>query len=149
MTINDRFKELRKIFGLSQEELGNKIGLSKSGISNIESGKRNVTDKHIKLICSELPINEEWLRDGIGEPVKNTPSSVMDQLRKEYNLDDISYKIIHEYLRLSQMQRKVVRDYIFNIFNSGDNGSTPVILETISKDNEDIYPPINNKNDNA
>ena len=53
MTINDRFKELRKIFGLSQEELGNKIGLSKSGISNIESGKRNVTDKHIKLICSE------------------------------------------------------------------------------------------------
>lgn len=141
MTINDRFKELRKIFGLSQEELGNKIGLSKSGISNIESGKRNVTDKHIKLICSEFPINEEWLRDGIGEPVKNTPSSVMDQLRKEYNLDDISYKIIHEYLRLSQMQRKVVRDYIFNIFNSGDNESTSVLLENIPndpKDNKDV-----------
>lgn len=141
MTINDRFKELRKIFGLSQEELGNKIGLSKSGISNIESGKRNVTDKHIKLICSELPINEEWLRDGVGEPVKNTPSSVMEQLRKEYNLDDISYKIIHEYLRLSQMQRKVVRDYIFNIFNSEDNESTPVLLENIqndSKDNKDV-----------
>ena len=141
MTINDRFKELRKIFGLSQEELGNKIGLSKSGISNIESGKRNVTDKHIKLICSELPINEEWLRDGVGEAVKNTPSSVMEQLRKEYNLDDISYKIIHEYLRLSQMQRKVVRDYIFNIFNSEDNESTPVLLENIqndSKDNKDV-----------
>ena len=141
MTINDRFKELRKFFGLSQEELGNKIGLSKSGISNIESGKRNVTDKHIKLICSELPINEEWLRDGVGEAVKNTPSSVMEQLRKEYNLDDISYKIIHEYLRLSQMQRKVVRDYIFNIFNSEDNESTPVLLENIqndSKDNKDV-----------
>ena len=141
MTINDRFKELRKIFGLSQEELGNKIGLSKSGISNIESGKRNVTDKHIKLICSELPINEEWLRDGVGKAVKNTPSSVMEQLRKEYNLDDISYKIIHEYLRLSQMQRKVVRDYIFNIFNSEDNESTPVLLENIqndSKDNKDV-----------
>ncbi len=59
MTVNDRFKELRKTFGLSQEELGNKIGLSKSGISNIESGTRNVTDKHIKLICSEFPVNEE------------------------------------------------------------------------------------------
>ena len=43
MTINDRFKELRKALGLSQEEFGNKIGLSKSGISNIESGTRNVT----------------------------------------------------------------------------------------------------------
>ena len=93
------------------------------------------------MICSELPINEEWLRDGVGEAVKNTPSSVMEQLRKEYNLDDISYKIIHEYLRLSQMQRKVVRDYIFNIFNSEDNESTPVLLENIqndSKDNKDV-----------
>ena len=65
----------------------------------------------------------------------------MEQLRKEYNLDDISYKIIHEYLRLSQMQRKVVRDYIFNIFNSEDNESTPVLLENIqndSKDNKDV-----------
>ena len=93
MTINDRFKELRKIFGLSQEELGNKIGLSKSGISNIESGKRNVTDKHIKLICSELPINEEWLRDGVGEMfVKRDKIQVISEFAADMIKEPESFK---------------------------------------------------------
>ena len=90
MDINKRFKELRKAFGLSQAELGSKIGLSKSGISNIESGTRNVTDKHIKLICSELPIDENWLRTGAGKMRRKTPFDTMEQLKKEFDLDDFS-----------------------------------------------------------
>lgn len=63
-TINERVKEVRKRLHLSQEEFGNKIGFSKSGISNIENGIRNVTAKHIKLICSIFQINESWLMTG-------------------------------------------------------------------------------------
>ena len=63
-TINERVKEVRKRLNLSQEEFGNRIGLSKSGISNIEKGTRNVTSKHIKLIGAVFNINESWLMTG-------------------------------------------------------------------------------------
>lgn len=121
MNINERFKKLRKALGLSQEELGNKIGLSKSGISNIESGTRNVTDKHIKLICSEFPINEDWLRTETGEMLLKTSSDVMEQLKKEFNLDDFSFDLVHEYLRMAPSQRKIVRDFVYLLIKSQEN----------------------------
>lgn len=66
-TINQRVKELRLKLGLSQDDFGNAIGLSKSGISNIENGTRSVRETHIKLICSAFDVDETWLRTG--EPV--------------------------------------------------------------------------------
>lgn len=72
-SINERVKEVRKSLHLSQEEFGNRIGLSKSGISNIENGTRNVNPKHIKLICTIFDVNENWLTTGIdnSEYLKN------------------------------------------------------------------------------
>lgn len=49
---------------MSQEAFGKRIGLSKSGISNIENGTRTISDTHIKIICSTFGISEEWLRTG-------------------------------------------------------------------------------------
>lgn len=66
--INKRIKEIRIRLNLSQEEFGNSIGLSKSGISNIENGTRSVTPKHIKLIGLVYNINESWLKTGIPDP---------------------------------------------------------------------------------
>lgn len=62
--IKDRIIQLRKQLNLSQEDFGKKIGLSKSGISNIESGTRTISDTHIKIICSVFGISEQWLRTG-------------------------------------------------------------------------------------
>lgn len=63
-SINERVKELRLSLHMSQEEFGNAIGLSKSGISNIESGVRNIRDNHIKLLSTTFNVNENWLRTG-------------------------------------------------------------------------------------
>ena len=63
-TINERVKEVRERLNLSQEEFGNRIGLSKSSISNIENGTRNVNSKHVKLIGTIFNINEAWLMTG-------------------------------------------------------------------------------------
>lgn len=67
--MNSRFKELRKALNKSQEDFGKILGLSKSGVSDIESGRRNVTEQHIIMLKNykEKPINENWLRTGEGE----------------------------------------------------------------------------------
>ncbi|MDF2844778.1 MAG: helix-turn-helix domain protein [Herbinix sp.] len=67
--INKRFKLLRESCNKSQEELGKVIGISKSGVSDIENGRRNVTEQHIIMLrnWSDFHINENWLRYGEGE----------------------------------------------------------------------------------
>lgn len=64
LEIKERIIQLRKQLNLSQESFGKRIGLSKSGISNIENGTRTISDTHIKIICSTFGISEEWLRTG-------------------------------------------------------------------------------------
>lgn len=73
-SINERFKYLRKQCDKTQEEWASVLGITRAGICDIESGRRNVTDKHIRLLSVE-PINgkfvnEEWLRTGQGEMFK-------------------------------------------------------------------------------
>lgn len=65
--LNERVKELRKFLGLSGEKFGEKLGVTRVAISNIENGNRSVTSQMFKSICREFGVNEEWLRTGEGE----------------------------------------------------------------------------------
>lgn len=64
--MNTRIKLIRKKAAISQEEFGNRIGITKSSVSLLESGKNNPSDQTVKLICQEFNINEDWLRTGAG-----------------------------------------------------------------------------------
>lgn len=69
MTQGERVKAIRKAKEMSMEQFGERIGnISKSTISNIENGNRNLTDLMLKSICSEFNVNEDWLRTGAGDP---------------------------------------------------------------------------------
>lgn len=69
MTQGERVKAIRKAKEMSMEQFGKRIGnISKSTISNIENGNRNLTDLMLKSICSEFNVNEDWLRTGAGGP---------------------------------------------------------------------------------
>lgn len=67
--MNERFKELRKALGLTQSEFGKILGLSTSGVSEIEAGRRKVTEQHLIMLSNykKKIINIEWLRTGYGE----------------------------------------------------------------------------------
>ena len=54
---------------MSQEEFGGILGLSKSGVSEIEAGRRSVTEQHIIMLKNykKTLINTEWLKTGEGE----------------------------------------------------------------------------------
>ena len=43
--INIRFRNIREYLGKSQEEMGEILGITKSGISNIETGKKKCHGK--------------------------------------------------------------------------------------------------------
>lgn len=95
--INKRFRELRKLCKKSQEEWADIMGLSRSGIADIEAGRRNVTEKHIKLLSIESIdgkyINEDWLRTGDGDPFKKlTRNQVITDFAADLIKEDDSFK---------------------------------------------------------
>ena len=63
---NERVKEVRKALRLSQEKFGERIGVKKNTISQIESGINGVTDQLRLAVCREFNVNEDWLRTGEG-----------------------------------------------------------------------------------
>lgn len=69
--MNERFRQIRNAEKMSQTEFGELLGITKSGVSDIESGRRNVTEQHIIMLqnCKKLKgmINIDWLRTGEGD----------------------------------------------------------------------------------
>lgn len=65
--MNSRIKEIRKSLNITQSDFGKQIGLTQSTINEIEHNRCNINDRHIISICSRFNVNEEWLRNGIGE----------------------------------------------------------------------------------
>lgn len=65
--MNQRIRELRKAISLSGEKFGERLGVGKVAVSQMETGKNAVTEQNIKAICREFNVNEDWLRNGNGE----------------------------------------------------------------------------------
>lgn len=77
--INERVRMVRTSERLNQDEkmtmekFGQRLGVTRMAISNIESGGRNVTEQMQMAICREFNVNPEWLRSGTG-PMFKEPS---------------------------------------------------------------------------
>ena len=65
--MKDRIKELRQLLGLTQSEFANRIAMNQTGISMVEKGTRELTDRQIITICAVFGVHEEWLRNGVGD----------------------------------------------------------------------------------
>lgn len=65
--MNERIRLLRKSLKLTLDEFGKRLGVTKTAMSNIENGNRNITDQMFISICREYHVNESWLRNGTGE----------------------------------------------------------------------------------
>ena len=72
MEIKDRIKTIRKELGLTQTEFANRLSLSQNFIAQVESGKKNVSERTVSDICREFNVNEDWLRTGEGSQNKET-----------------------------------------------------------------------------
>lgn len=66
--MKDRIKKIRADNKLSMEKFGERIGITKSSVSLLESGKNSPSEQTIMLICREFGINKDWLLTGKGEP---------------------------------------------------------------------------------
>lgn len=111
-------RNLRKVTTLTLEEFGKRLGVTKVAISNIENGKRNLTNQMIKAICREFNVNESYLITGEGDMFQELPEEdetaiiVSDLLEegKDNPFYEIILEIINTYQELSPKSQEVLRD---------------------------------------
>lgn len=80
MTQGERVREVRKALGLTLEKFGEKIGMKKNSVSQIENGKNNVTDANIKAICREFNVDYIWLTTGDGEMFVDSDDDFIEKI---------------------------------------------------------------------
>lgn len=114
--MNERIKLLRETLSLSQEAFGEKIGVTRASISNMEKGTRNPSEQTIKSICREFNVNYAWLIEGIGDMFSDLPETLLDEVAEEYELDELDKLIVQRYMQLPHEKREVIKEYLQSIF---------------------------------
>lgn len=111
MHIGDKIKSARLKKGLTQEALGELLGVQKSAIAKYESGRVvNIKRSTLKKISDVLDIRPAELITGIEEnPVKAAG------LHARILTDNELMEAIKEYYELSASSQKMVRDLIHNL----------------------------------
>ena len=101
MTEGERIKEVRKKNRMTLEQFGNILGVTKVAISNIENGKRNVTEQMRKSICREFRIDPIWLSTGEGDMLIDESIDLIEMLDKllhnESKLANTLFKMFAQY----------------------------------------------------
>jgi transcriptional regulator with XRE-family HTH domain len=111
----ERLFSIRKALELTQIDFAKILNSSNGHVSDMEKDRKNITDSTIELLVLKCAVNEEYIRYGTEPMFIQTPSSTMEQLRQEFNLDDFSYDLIYQYLKLDASKRKTVRDFFYNV----------------------------------
>lgn len=91
MTIGEKIKRLRKECGMTQEELGNLVGVQKAAINKYETGVVvNLKKEMISKLAAALDVNPVWLMDEEDDwpPVPSTKTLIArafaeDQAKKQ------------------------------------------------------------------
>ncbi len=117
MTQGERVKEIRKTLNLTLEKFGEKLGVGKTAISNIEKGNRNLTEQMTKSICREYNVNYDYLIHGDGDMFDDLPQTIIDELCSQYNLSDTEKAIVEMYVSFPEDLRQVIKDKIIELLH--------------------------------
>lgn len=120
MTQGERVREIRKELGLTLEKFGEKLGVKKNAISQLENGRNALTDQMVKAICREYNVNYDYLMNGEGEMFDDLPQTVLDELCAQYDLDDLDRTLVEMYIEMPEQVRGYLKQEIRKRFLTED-----------------------------
>ena len=120
--MKDRVKQLRKSLGLTQSELGDRLGVSRDAIAGYERGV-NIPEPTIKLICREFNVDYFWLTEGTGEMFTSIPQTLVDSIADEYHLTDEYKAILEAFLQVPDEDKPAIQNFFLSIAKNAKNKS--------------------------
>lgn len=81
-----KLRLIRKELGLTQEVLASKLGIGKSALSMIETGKAALSERNKNILVQELHVNPDWLDSGEGDMFLTQPDYTPFLRRTDHTL---------------------------------------------------------------
>ena len=90
----ERLKKTRVTLGIKQADFAKELTISQGHASDIENGRKSVSDRIVEIVVLKFGINEEWLRNGNGEVFvpKTRSESIADFAGNLMKEEDSSFK---------------------------------------------------------
>lgn len=98
MTQGERIREVRNTLGLTLEKFGDRLGVTKVAISNIEKGNRNLTEQMTKAICREFDVDYMWLTTGDGEMFIDNDDDFIERIDRIMAGEDEARKNLFKFM---------------------------------------------------
>ena len=98
MTQGERIREVRNALGLTLEKFGDRLGVTKVAISNLEKGNRNLTEQMVKAICREFNVDYMWLTTGDGEMFIDTDDDFIERIDRIMAGEDEARKNLFKFM---------------------------------------------------
>lgn len=140
--MNDRIKKLRKELDLTQQKFGAAISVKGNTVAQWESGRNDPPDSSITFICREFNVNEDWLRNGVGEMFIDPAAFSLDEYAQANKLNKTEISIIRGFMELDPATRQAIYNIFVNAFNE-NNAAIPDDPQELEK----LYPPIDENSD--
>lgn len=109
MNIGDKIREARLAKGMTQEELGEILGVQKSAIAKYENGRIvNIKRTTLKKISDVLGIRpSELIFEGVPEEAADLHTKIL--------MDHDVMNMIEKYYSLSIAEQAIVRKFIYSL----------------------------------
>ena len=98
MTQGERIREVRNTLGLTLKKFGDRLGVTKVAISNIEKGNRNLTEQMTKAICREFNVDYMWLTTGDGEMFIDNDDDFIERIDRIMAGEDEARKNLFKFM---------------------------------------------------
>ncbi len=111
--IGKKIRTLREQKGFSQEAMADKLSISRSAYSRIETGETSGWVHHIEDICKELDIKPEELflgPESLEQTNNDNASAVQNYTNKDTHItiNQISEKLIEQYeKRIEELTKRI------------------------------------------
>lgn len=134
MTQGERIRAIRSALKLSLEVFGEKLGVTRAAMSNIERGQRGLTEQMARSICREYNVSYDYLMHGEGDMFNDLPQTILDELCQQHNLDSFDRLLLEMYIKLSDSERNYLKSKIHEIIDKIGTLESETLQDKIDKE---------------
>ena len=100
--------ELISLLNITQAEFSDRIGLNKSTVSALKSGKSKLTTRTKRVIATEFNVSMKWLDTGEGRDFIESDLDLVEKFIVSLRLKDKKARIIEKILLMEEKEVELI-----------------------------------------
>src|SRR5436190_2234736 len=120
MSWKTRIKSRMKELGLTQEELANKMGLTRGAVTHYLAGRRVPPLKQFQKLASILKTDPAWLQFGTNAKNVSAPTKTVEKHEKisskHFPIPVLSWNQAAQFIDVSKIKRSEIKEWLPHYF---------------------------------